>query len=322
MEDSSPPPEIPRICTSCGSQIEPGHKFCEICGAETEELPVCSTCGALFLAPVKFCELCGTPVVAPETVLVASPEPEAETQPEDKPIVEPEVIKPAPEPEFFEPESEPELPKRTPISAAPPIEEKKIVAKLAPDPIIPEERDRPAPKRSPINFRPVLGGVIILILIIAGVYFVGLPLLKGNTAITAPPQPPAPVNTPAPELATLTVTMPPTISTPVPPTPDNSLLPQQTQKIPKNQEVFFDVQKDGITNQITVIYQRGPGENILRYAEITVTHPDGTILTGTITPSRGETERTLDGSRLTDRVEVIAHMHTGQDYRIKDELLT
>jgi RNA polymerase subunit RPABC4/transcription elongation factor Spt4 len=322
MEDPSPPPGIPLTCTSCGSPIEPGHKFCNICGTKVEELPVCRKCGALFLAPVKFCELCGTPVMAQEPAQVEEqgPEPEVETEPEDEPVVEPEIPELVAEPKVIEPE--PFQPKHTPVKVSPPVEEREIAAEPEPAPLIREDEAGPAPKKSPVNLLLIGGGIIILLMVIAGVYFIGLPILQGDTAIFAPSQPPAPVNTPAPPPTTLPATMPTLIPTPVPATPDNSLIPQETQQIPKNQEVFFDVQKDGVTNQITTLYQRGPGENILSYAEVKVTHPDGTVETGTITPSLGETELTLDGSRQTDRVEVIAYMYTGQDYRVKDELMT
>lgn len=322
MEDSSPPPGISLTCSSCGSPIEPGHKFCEICGTKTEELPVCRKCGAIFLAPVKFCEMCGTPALVMEPVQVAGPgpEPEEETEPEDEPVVEPEEPEPAEEP--VRPEPEPDRPMRTPARAFPAIQEMTSLAEPEPAPPIREERVGPLRKKTPVNFLLIVGGVIVLLLVIAGVYFVGLPMLTGDTAIIAPAEPPVPQNTKAPSPATLPATMPTILATPVPTTTDNSLIPQTTQQIPKNQEVFFDVQKDGVTNQITVMYQRGPGENIISYAEVKVTHPDGTVETGTITPSLGETELTLDGSRQTDRVEVIAYMHTGLNYRVKDEQLT
>jgi hypothetical protein len=274
------------------------------------ELPVCRKCGAQFIAPVKFCELCGTPVLSPQMPEPAAepPAPEPEPEPEHVPenAQEPEPA-PVPEPKV-------QKPARAPV-AGPPVDE----LTMTPDiPVILEKGSSPGPAKPLMNKALILGGVIILLILIAGVYFVGLPMIKGGVAAPAP----APVTT-------LPATMPPMpASTPAPtpkatavPTPDNTFVPQPTQVMPKNQEVFFNVQKDQVNADITVLFQRGPGENLISSAEVKVTHPDGTVLTGTLKPSQGKTELVLKGSKGTDRVEVIAKMYNGQSYRLKDELI-
>jgi hypothetical protein len=312
MENPSSPPGILRTCSACGNPVEPGHKFCEICGAKMEELPVCKNCGARFIAPVKFCEVCGTPVAAsekPQAAAIIPPKPEPE------PVYEPEPMEPETEPE---PVQEPKLPVKKPV----PVQELPHIDELTMTPEIPVILEKSkAPAKSPLNKTLIIGGIVILLVIIAGIYFVGLPMLKGGSggATAATPalpatMPPVPVTT-SPPVATAAPTA-------VPTTPENSLVPLPTQQMPKNQEVFFDVQKDQVNAMITVLFQRGPGENIISYAEVKVTHPDGSVVTKTIKPSSGTTEITLEGSKGTDRVVVTAYMYNGQNYRIKDELKT
>jgi hypothetical protein len=308
MVNPSSPPGIMRTCPSCKSPVEPGHKFCEICGAKMPDLPVCRKCGAQFIAPVKFCELCGTPVISEEIPRVKAAEPPV-PGPGPEPVPDP-VPEPAPQPRIVKPQPVP--------AGVPPIDELTMTPET---PVIPEKEKPPAPAKSPLNKVLILGGIVVLLIIIAGAYFVGLPMLRGGLPGGAAP---APVATPQPTLQPVPASPPaPAVQSPkvtVPPTPDNSLVPQATQQIPKNQEVFFDVQKDQVNAKITILFQRGPGENIIRSADVKVTHPDGSVVTGILKPSQGS-ELTLDGSKGTDRVEVIANMFTGQSYRVKDELV-
>jgi len=60
--------------------------------------------------------------------------------------------------------------------------------------------------------------------------------------------------------------------------------------------------------------------NTFKSADVKVTHPDGSVVTGTLIPSKS-TEIFLDGSKGNDRIEVIANMYTGQSYRVRDEML-
>jgi hypothetical protein len=341
MENSSPSPGPVRICTSCGSPVEAGHKFCEICGAKMEELPVCRKCGAQFIAPVKFCELCGTPAMAAETFPeveadLRGPEPEVIeqeiyeqefTEPEfpESEAPEPDVVKPAvPEPEYIEPEEpEPDYEEPAPAPIAPAAKKPKAVAeKILPPGPEPGTAPVKKPATFPVNKTLVLVGIAVLLVVIAGVYFVGLPMLKGGNAgpsVTAVPPtpdvtpPPVPADTVAPEVSLA--------PTPVPTPTLDPLAPLPTEKMPANQVVYFDVQKDQVNKEITILFQRGPGENLISYADIRVTYPDGTMATGMLKPSQGN-ELILKGSKGADRVEVIAHMYSGRSYRVWDRLHT
>ncbi len=330
MEESSQPAAIPRTCTSCGSPVEPGHKFCEICGAKVDELPVCRKCGALFIAPVKFCELCGTAVIPDGSVKVHDEGPAPELPPLHEPdmmvpdgadeqeIPEPEPL-PIPEQELPGPEPEEPVPIRIPLPA-------KSSTPLSGNALFLQDEEKspgpedPSRKNKSPNKVFVAGGIVLLLVVIAGILFIGLPVLQGNTALNGTNPSLATGDTPLPEQTTLPATMPTMMPTPVLTTPADPFLPLPTQLIPKNQEVYFDVQKDGVTGEITVLFQNGPGVNTFKSADVKVTHPDGSVVTGTLIPSKS-TEIFLDGSKGNDRIEVIANMYTGQSYRVRDEML-
>ncbi len=343
--ENSPPAGTSQQCPSCKKPVEPGHKFCPGCGAKIDILPTCRNCGAVFLAPVKFCEMCGTPVIpagsSPSAGVpvhelehdhVPGPEPDEgyshEVSPEPEPV--PEVAEEhadEPEPAYEMPEKAP-VPKST-SSAIVPEEGTGISGS---DPLapafsgladLPEKPPETKPAgRKPVNRILVLGAVVILLLVIAGVYFIGLPMLKGKMpGISAPKATPVP--TPEPEPAVV-MTMPPApVETSAAPLPTaDPMVPEPTQIMPDNQKVYFSVQKDQVNGRITFQFQRGPGENLIRSADVKVTYPDGTIKTGIIKPSQGINELVLAGSKNTDRAEIIVNMHSGQTYRVYDELLS
>ena len=115
-----------------------------------------------------------------------------------------------------------------------------------------------------------------------------------------------------PTIATLTVT----------PTPaSRALVPLPTQLIPTDQKFYFQVKKNPITSQISVIFAGSAGQGSISSADIKVTHPDGSVATGIILPLKGVTDITLDGSKETDRVEIIAKMSSGETYRVYDDLV-
>lgn len=175
------------------------------------------------------------------------------------------------------------------------------------------------PVKPPVNRILVIGGGIGLIIIIAAIYFIGLPLFtsSGDSAvhssvtvadITSLPEP---VNgntiTPA-----LTVTR-----TPV----SGALIPQPTQLIPGNQEFFFQVRKNPVNARITVTFTGSAGIDSINSADVKIFHPDGSVSTGIIMPLKGVAEVTLAGSTETDRVEIIANMYNGRTYRVFDDLI-
>jgi hypothetical protein len=172
-----------------------------------------------------------------------------------------------------------------------------------------------APAKSLVNKTRIIGGCMVLIAIIAAVYFIGLPMLTESGGFSAHSNPPAAEITPIPG-----GTIPPALrETPAP--ASRALVPLPTQLIPSSQKLYFQVQKNPVTAKISVIFAGSAGEGSISSADIKVTHPDGSVATGIILPLKGVTELILEGSKETDRVEIIAKMSSGGTYRVYDELV-
>jgi hypothetical protein len=196
---------------------------------------------------------------------------------------------------------------------------------------VPHQRDSPEtvddvlflPDKEPVLAkRPVtrmrtVGGGIVLITILAAVIFFGLPMLTANEIFSAQSAPTAADITPVPE-PTAARTTAPTLTAP----PSRAFVPLPTQLVPGSQNFAFHVQKNPITSKISVIFTGSSGEDGISTADIRVTHMDGSVAMGVILPLKGVNEITLDGSKETDRVEIIARMSSGKTYRVYDELVS
>ena len=171
----------------------------------------------------------------------------------------------------------------------------------------------PVTAKQPVNKIRIIGGGIVLITILAAVFFIGLPMLTGIGVFSAPSNPTAAEITPIPTIASLTLK----------PTPaSRALIPQPTQLNPADQKFRFQVRKDPITSKITVIFTGSAGEGSITSADVKVTHADGSVTMGIILPLKGVSDITLDGSKETDRVEIIAKMTSGETYRVYDDLVS
>ncbi len=168
-----------------------------------------------------------------------------------------------------------------------------------------------------VNKTRIIGGCIVLTAIIAAVYFIGLPMLTESGFFSALINPPAAEITPLP---TPVGTIPPVLTTtPLP--ASRALVPLPTQLIPAGKNLYFQVQKNPVTSRISVTFAGSAGEGSLSSADIKVSHPDGSVATGIIQPLKGVSEITLEGSKETDRVEIIAKMSSGETYRVYDALV-
>jgi len=175
--------------------------------------------------------------------------------------------------------------------------------------------DRPQEKKTP-KPREGRSGLLVAGLaaafIVAAVIFIMLPSL--TTGDNAGSQSSVTVIEDTPAL-TRTPTATPT------PARAGALVPQPTQTIPSGQKLYFQVQKSPITTKIVVIFAGSAGHGSIKSADVKVTHPDGSASTGMLLPLKGITEIILDGSKGTDRVEIIALMSDGTMYRVYDELV-
>ena len=281
---TNPPANAPMECPKCGSPVQPGIKFCESCGAKIESQPVCTP----LIPGTKFCESCGTPAGAVSVAPPASPAPSSKPDTPQKP--------------------------KTPAPVSPPKP-----GGTAPVAGSPSEK-KPA-SRSTL----LIAGVVVLLVIAAAVYFVGLPMLSakgtGQTNPGAQSFPsPAATNLPAPAQGSSSASQ-----TAAPATPTlsrtGSLVPGPIDSLPSDIAVTFQVDKDAINGKITVMLTGGQGRTVIRDCLVTVTHPDGTMVTGIISPNKKVNEITLDGSKGTDRVEVLVTYYSGQQYKVIDQLM-
>ena len=166
-----------------------------------------------------------------------------------------------------------------------------------------------APAKPRVNRTRIIAGCIVLIMMSAAVYFIGLPMLTDKNPQVAEITPtPVPTN-----VGTITPT-PTKTSTPA----SRALIPLPTQIIPSNPNFNFYIQKNPVTSKILVIFT---GSGVIS-ADIKVTHPGGSVATGIIQPLKGVNEIILTGSQETDRIEIIAQASDGKSYRVRDELIS
>ncbi|MDD1689056.1 MAG: zinc ribbon domain-containing protein [Methanoregula sp.] len=332
--------KIPELstCSKCGTQFITPLKYCELCGA-----PVVLEVGPAPDEAPEFSEEEAGPVEEeiPEQDEEETPEPEELPAGDDDLIPEEAETPRHHRQEIREPDTEELLEKygkeydvnetldssRKPKSRSP---EKPDAKKPARD-RAPRERvssgtvdealflapgKTTAPARRWTGRTGIIGGCIVLVAIIAAVYFIGLPVLTSTGETGTSGNPVAVTPTPGPTVAK-TVTPTRTVT----PAPAKALVPLPTQT-PAGQKLYFQVQKSPITAKILVTFAGSAGHGSIRSADVRVTHPDGSVASGMILPLKGITEIILDGSKETDRVEIIAQMSDGESYRIYDELVS
>jgi hypothetical protein len=110
------------------------------------------------------------------------------------------------------------------------------------------------------------------------------------------------------------------VSTTVLPTAaGSSTRPGPTQTLPPATPVSFSVEKGG-TYSTTIIttFDGGKGMSGVSKVDVRVTRADGSVVTGVLKPLKGDTVE-LEGTRGTDRVEVIVTMNTGSVYTVIDQ---
>jgi len=342
--------KIPSLstCSKCGTQFIHPKKFCDLCGAPfiLEEIPELESDEILDAGLNELPEPAeeGTPEPdadeTEETDVEEIPESVADdvSEPDEKEPPEKALEKTprhynddVPEPdtaellqqfgeEYSDDETLESLHKEQPASLIQPKTKKPITVPASQRQEISKPVDDalflvdegPTPVKPPTKKIMIIGGVIGLIIILAIIFFIGLPLITGigvfktnNNPVSAEITPIATITTPAVNL------------TPA----SGALVPQPTQTIPTDQKIFFQVQKNPITSKILVIFTGSAGAGSISSADVKVTHADGSVTSGSILPLKGLSEITLAGSKEPDRVEIIAKMSTGETYRVFDDLV-
>ncbi|WP_321504212.1 hypothetical protein [uncultured Methanoregula sp.] len=139
------------------------------------------------------------------------------------------------------------------------------------------------------------------------------------------PSAPAPAPAPAPTTPVVAPTeIPTTIATtvPQPAKTTSSLVPTTTDVVPENQAVSISIEKAG-TYSTTIITAFNGGKGLMSVSrmDVKVTHPDGSVVTGSVDkPGMGATVE-LEGTKGNDRAEVTLTMRSGSVYKVMDQLV-
>jgi hypothetical protein len=328
----------PQTCPKCGSPVMPEMKFCESCGTKIEALPACPQCGATLAPDVKFCENCGSPVktttegaapvAAPVSPVTKTAPIQEATLPAELPVKE-TPAKVASVAATVAPETE-----SAPAKEVKPHTETPVVTEEPPVPA-PEEKSATAPvmvKESPQTEKTkempkepgtkkplprqtmIIAGVIILAVLGAAVFFVGLPMLSGSgTPPQNPPEPPVTANSGG--SSGIPLTTPVTSQT-----MSISFTPGPTQIPPSNMEVILDAERDPITSIVSVTFEGGKGQFGVREIQVTLTRSDGSSETKSFKPDTIGSGVTIQGTTRTDRVEATAYFFNGEHYKIVDRI--
>jgi len=94
-----------------------------------------------------------------------------------------------------------------------------------------------------------------------------------------------------------------------------------TQTMAKDTELFVEVNKESSNAMITVQFAGGPGIGLVRSNRVILTRSDGTVTEGTLNFNQRLSEVQLQGTRGTDRLQVIVTLHSGEIKSIVDTLL-
>jgi len=123
-----------------------------------------------------------------------------------------------------------------------------------------------------------------------------------------------PVTTPTP-----VVTAAPISGTTAPATPSGGdLVPSPTDVVLASRSVSLNVEKDYL-GKVIVTFQGGSGNGHVNSFDVTVKRADGQVVTDKLGADIGDVV-TLQGTKDTDRVIIIANMDDGRSYKIIDML--
>lgn len=94
-----------------------------------------------------------------------------------------------------------------------------------------------------------------------------------------------------------------------------------TQTLAKDTELYIDVNKDNSKAVVTVQFNGGPGMGLVRDNRVILTRSDGTVTEGKLNFNQRLSSVQLQGSRGTDRLQVMIILHSGEQKAVIDKLL-
>lgn len=94
-----------------------------------------------------------------------------------------------------------------------------------------------------------------------------------------------------------------------------------TQTLARNIELYITVNKDDSNAMVTVQFNGGPGVGLVKENRVILTRSDGTVTEEKLNFNQRLSEVQLQGSRGTDRLQVIITLLSGERKSIVDTLL-
>jgi hypothetical protein len=94
-----------------------------------------------------------------------------------------------------------------------------------------------------------------------------------------------------------------------------------TQVMTEGTQLFIQSDKDSLNAEVNVQFTGGPGQGLVKDNRVILTRSDGTVTEGKLDFSQRLSEVSLQGSRGTDRLQVIVTMYSGATYTIVDKLM-
>jgi TIR domain len=99
------------------------------------------------------------------------------------------------------------------------------------------------------------------------------------------------------------------------------LTTKPTQTLAPDTQLFVDVSKDDSNAMVTIVFNGGPGTGLVKDNRVILTRSDGTVTEDKLDFSNRLSEVSLQGTRGTDRLQVIVTLYSGSTKTIVDTLL-
>lgn len=323
-----------KLCPNCRKPVTNGSAFCDSCGLRVSPPPACAKCNLPLAPDTHFCEACGTPVGTKpsDSQKPTDDEPASrrkgkstksrkgkrKTKPKKDEFVLPSMIIP-------QPAGEP------PAAGSPVVQEPADTETVAecsatvpdgqkgPDgtvavPVVPETMAA-APVRGPGAYRKtvvvaslVVIGLIIGLIFLSGLIHISPPSLQKGFSKTVTPAPAVSVT-----IAEETFVPEQAVASP-------SFVPGPTQVPPESYLIWLQAEREPITNMVTVIFNGGKGQRAVRDVQVRLTRSDGQVLTQVFKPLTVGEGAALQGTKYTDRLEVIVTYNNGNVYKVIDQV--
>lgn len=99
------------------------------------------------------------------------------------------------------------------------------------------------------------------------------------------------------------------------------LAPGPTQTLPGNGRLVVQADKNAITAEVNVRFDGGNAQGTVMDNRVILTRSDGTVAEEKLDFSRKQSEVVFQGTRGTDRLQVIVTQHSGSTFTIVDKLI-